>query len=151
MSTFKVLYLVNFFGGFLSSSIVDTSLGEFNEWAIVGAAGAQFLYVTVCHCITLLWSHISSCITYYVRALYSEVLPDLILYVPNSAAHGNRGWDVPLRRHDVFVQCLLHHLIAVLVHYSEWRLLHRSGIAHHWWCTGWSLGCCGFSGSVSVL
>lgn len=38
MSTFKVLYLVNFFGGFLSSSIVDTSLGEFNEWAIVGAA-----------------------------------------------------------------------------------------------------------------
>jgi hypothetical protein len=38
MSTFKVLYLINFFGGFLSSSIVDTSLGEFNEWAIVGAA-----------------------------------------------------------------------------------------------------------------
>lgn len=33
-----VLNLISFFGGFLFSSIIDTSLGEFNEWAIVGAA-----------------------------------------------------------------------------------------------------------------
>ena len=30
--------LISFLGGFLFSSILDTSLGEFNEWAIVGAA-----------------------------------------------------------------------------------------------------------------
>ncbi len=33
-----ILILISFFGGFLISSIVDTSLGEFSEWAIVGAA-----------------------------------------------------------------------------------------------------------------
>jgi len=33
-----VLNLIAFFGGFLLSSIIDTTLGEFNEWAIVGAA-----------------------------------------------------------------------------------------------------------------
>ena len=33
-----ILNLISFFGGFLVSSIIDTSLGEFSEWAIVGAA-----------------------------------------------------------------------------------------------------------------
>ena len=33
-----VLNLIAFFCGFLLSSIIDTTLGEFNEWAIVGAA-----------------------------------------------------------------------------------------------------------------
>jgi hypothetical protein len=33
-----VLNLISFFSGFLVSSIIDTSLGEFSEWAIVGAA-----------------------------------------------------------------------------------------------------------------
>ena len=33
-----VLNLISLFGGFLFSSIIDTSLGEFNEWAIVGAS-----------------------------------------------------------------------------------------------------------------
>ena len=33
-----ILKLICFFGGFLVSSIIDTTLGEFNEWAIVGAA-----------------------------------------------------------------------------------------------------------------
>jgi flagellar motor component MotA len=33
-----ILTLISFFGGFLTSSILDTSLGEFNEWAIVGSA-----------------------------------------------------------------------------------------------------------------
>ena len=30
--------LIGFFGGFLTSSIIDTSLGEFGEWAIVGSS-----------------------------------------------------------------------------------------------------------------
>lgn len=30
--------LISFFSGFLTSSVIDTSLGEFNEWAIVGAS-----------------------------------------------------------------------------------------------------------------
>ena len=33
-----ILNLISLFSGFLFSSIIDTSLGEFNEWAIVGAA-----------------------------------------------------------------------------------------------------------------
>jgi hypothetical protein len=33
-----ILNLISFFNGFLTSSIIDTSLGEFSEWAIVGAA-----------------------------------------------------------------------------------------------------------------
>jgi hypothetical protein len=34
----KVYKFLGFFGGFLVSSIIDTTLGELNEWAIVGAA-----------------------------------------------------------------------------------------------------------------
>ena len=30
--------IIGFFSGFLFSSILDTTLGELNEWAIVGAA-----------------------------------------------------------------------------------------------------------------
>ena len=33
-----ILNLISFLGGFLTSSIIDTSLGEFSEWAIVGAS-----------------------------------------------------------------------------------------------------------------
>jgi len=33
-----ILNLISFFCGFLLSSIIDTTLGEFNEWSIVGAA-----------------------------------------------------------------------------------------------------------------
>lgn len=33
-----ILNLISVFSGFLFSSIIDTSLGEFNEWAIVGAS-----------------------------------------------------------------------------------------------------------------
>ena len=29
---------ISFFGGFLTSSLIDTSLGEFSEWAVVGSA-----------------------------------------------------------------------------------------------------------------
>ena len=38
MNSLILINLISFFGGFLTSSIIDTSLGEFNEWAIVGAA-----------------------------------------------------------------------------------------------------------------
>jgi len=34
----KIYKFIGFFGGFLFSSILDTTLGELNEWAIVGAA-----------------------------------------------------------------------------------------------------------------
>ena len=33
-----ILNLIGFLSGFLLSSIFDTTLGEFQEWAIVGAA-----------------------------------------------------------------------------------------------------------------
>jgi hypothetical protein len=33
-----IFNLISFFSGFLVSSIIDTSLGEFNEWAIVGSS-----------------------------------------------------------------------------------------------------------------
>ena len=33
-----IFNLISFFSGFLTSSIIDTSLGEFSEWAIVGSA-----------------------------------------------------------------------------------------------------------------
>jgi len=34
----RIYKFIGFFGGFLVSSIIDTTLGELNEWAIVGAA-----------------------------------------------------------------------------------------------------------------
>jgi len=34
----RIYKFISFFGGFLISSIIDTTLGELNEWAIVGAA-----------------------------------------------------------------------------------------------------------------
>ena len=33
-----IFNFISFFSGFLTSSIIDTSLGEFSEWAIVGTA-----------------------------------------------------------------------------------------------------------------
>ena len=33
-----ILNIISFLGGFLTSSIIDTSLGEFSEWAIVGTS-----------------------------------------------------------------------------------------------------------------
>ena len=33
-----IFNLISFFSGFLVSSVIDTSLGEFNEWAIVGSS-----------------------------------------------------------------------------------------------------------------
>lgn len=33
-----IFNLISFLSGFLFSSILNTTLGEFNEWAIVGAA-----------------------------------------------------------------------------------------------------------------
>ena len=33
-----IFNLISFFSGFLTSSIIDTSLGEFSEWAIVGSS-----------------------------------------------------------------------------------------------------------------
>lgn len=33
-----LLNLLCFLVGFLAASVIDTSLGEFNEWAVVGAA-----------------------------------------------------------------------------------------------------------------
>ena len=33
-----IFNLISFFSGFFTSSIIDTSLGEFSEWAIVGAS-----------------------------------------------------------------------------------------------------------------
>ena len=33
-----ILKLIGFLSGFLLSSIIDTTLGEFQEWAIVGTA-----------------------------------------------------------------------------------------------------------------
>jgi len=33
-----LINLISFLGGFLVSSIIDTSLGEFSEWAIVGSS-----------------------------------------------------------------------------------------------------------------
>ena len=33
-----IFNLISFFSGFLTASIIDTSLGEFSEWAIVGAS-----------------------------------------------------------------------------------------------------------------
>ena len=33
-----IFNLISFFSGFLTSSIIDTSLGEFSEWAIIGAS-----------------------------------------------------------------------------------------------------------------
>lgn len=38
MQAVRVYRILAFFGGFLISSIIDTTLGELNEWAIVGAA-----------------------------------------------------------------------------------------------------------------
>lgn len=34
----NIYKFIAFFGGFLISSLLDTTLGELNEWAIVGAA-----------------------------------------------------------------------------------------------------------------
>jgi hypothetical protein len=33
-----ILNLISFFTGFLTSSIIDTSMGEFSEWAILGSS-----------------------------------------------------------------------------------------------------------------
>lgn len=55
MVTLKLYKFIGFFSGFLISSIIDTTLGELNEWAIVGSAlviasletTSKFFYTTM--------------------------------------------------------------------------------------------------------
>ena len=43
----KIYKFIGFFTGFFFSSILDTTLGELNEWAIVGAALVVALLETI--------------------------------------------------------------------------------------------------------
>ena len=36
-----IFHLISFFSGFLTSSIIDTSLGEFSEWAALVVANIE--------------------------------------------------------------------------------------------------------------
>lgn len=55
----RIYKLLSFFAGFFVSSVIDTTLGELNEWAIVGAAiviasfetTSKFFYIVI----TSLW------------------------------------------------------------------------------------------------
>ena len=77
--------LIGFFSGFLTSSIIDTSLGEFSEWAIVGAS----IVVTNIEAFNnLYYSLISENRNGFIRKSYIFILFDLLNYFKIGIIYG---------------------------------------------------------------
>jgi hypothetical protein len=76
--------LISFFGGFLASSLIDTSLGEFSEWAVVGSS---ILVATVEGFNTFYYSYKRNQRT-LITSSYLSLLFDLLNYFKLGLIYG---------------------------------------------------------------
>ena len=77
--------LIGFFGGFMLSSILDTTLGELQEWAIVGAA----LVVACLEILNKMFYLIASKIVSFLKEKYYIIrLLNLINYLKVGLIYG---------------------------------------------------------------
>ncbi len=80
-----ILNIISFLGGFLTSSIIDTSLGEFSEWAIVGAS---FVVANIESFNNFYYSAITKNTNIFIRRTYISVLLDLLNYFKIGILYG---------------------------------------------------------------
>ena len=80
-----LINLIGFFGGFMLSSILDTTLGELQEWAIVGAA----LVVACLEILNKMFYLIASKIVSFLKEKYYIIrLLNLINYLKIGLIYG---------------------------------------------------------------
>ena len=80
-----LINLIGFFGGFMLSSIPDTTLGELQEWAIVGAA----LVVACLEILNKMFYLIASKIVSFLKEKYYIIrLLNLINYLKVGLIYG---------------------------------------------------------------
>ena len=80
-----LIKLIGFFGGFMLSSILDTTLGELQEWAIVGAA----LVVACLEILNKMFYLIASKIVSFLKEKYYIIrLLNLIIYLKVGLIYG---------------------------------------------------------------
>ena len=80
-----LINLIAFFGGFILSSILDTTLGELQEWAIVGAA----LVVACLEILNKMFYLIASKIVSFLKEKYYIIrLLNLINYLKVGLIYG---------------------------------------------------------------
>ena len=80
-----LINLIGFFGGFMLSSILDTTLGELQEWAIVGAA----LVVACLEILNKMFYLIASKIVSFLKEKYYIIrLLNLIIYLKVGLIYG---------------------------------------------------------------
>jgi|TARA_B000000475_G_C15951279_1_gene428870 hypothetical protein len=80
-----LINLIGFFGGFMLSSILDTTLGELQEWAIVGAA----LVVACLELLNKMFYLIASKIVSFLKEKYYIIrLLNLINYLKVGLIYG---------------------------------------------------------------
>jgi|TARA_X000001036_G_scaffold434138_1_gene472985 hypothetical protein len=80
-----LINLIGFFGGFMLSSILDTTLGELQEWAIVGAA----LVVACLEILNKMFYLIASKIVSFLKEKYYIIrLLNLINYLKVGLIYG---------------------------------------------------------------
>lgn len=80
-----LINLIGFFGGFMLSSILDTTLGELQEWAIVGAA----LVVACLEILNKMFYLIASKIISFLKKKYYIIrLLNLINYLKVGLIYG---------------------------------------------------------------
>ena len=80
-----LINLIGFFGGFMLSSILDTTLGELQEWAIVGAA----LVVACLEILNKMFYLIASKIVSFLKEKYYIIrLLNLIKYLKVGLIYG---------------------------------------------------------------
>ncbi len=75
--------LISFFGGFFASSVIDTSLGEFSEWAIVGSA----VLVATIEIFNSLYFYCKKKMS-LSKNLYARTLLDLLYYFKIGLIYG---------------------------------------------------------------
>ena len=79
-----IFNLISFFSGFFTSSIIDTSLGEFSEWAVVGSA----ILVATVEGFNAIYFYYKSKKTFYRSGEYGSMLFDLLNYFKTGLIYG---------------------------------------------------------------
>ena len=76
--------LISFLGGFLASSLVDTSLGEFSEWAVVGSS----ILVATVEGFNTLYFHYKNKRKFFNTNSYIEIVFDLLNFFKTGLIYG---------------------------------------------------------------
>ena len=80
-----IFNLISFFSGFLVSSVIDTSLGEFNEWAIVGSS---FVVASIERFNTIYYPLLNKKKNNFIKNFYILILINILNYFKIGVIYG---------------------------------------------------------------